>query len=71
MYLHSKHEANIEKPVRLTRAVTKIVFKTAPKCTRKYLGSPFYEGTLLWNDLSSEQQSTDTVLQFINGMKKL
>ena len=71
MYLHSKNDDNIKKPARQTRAVTKIVFKTATKCTAKYLGSPFYKGTLLWNLLSPEEQRSDTVLQFVNGLKKL
>ena len=71
MYLHSKNEANLRKPVCVTRAVNKLVFKTATKCTGKYLGSPFYKGTLLRNVLSSEQQRTDTVVQFVNGIKRL
>ena len=35
MYLHSRNESNIKKPVRMTRAVKKLVFKTATKCTGK------------------------------------
>ena len=71
MYLHSKKEGNVKQPVRVTRAVTKIVFRTATKCNRKYLNSPFYKGNLFWNDLSSEQQHSDNVLQFVNGIKRL
>ena len=37
--------------------MTKIVFKTPAKCERKYLNSPFYKGTLMWNNLSLEQQT--------------
>ena len=49
MYLHSKVEANMKKPERITRAIMKPVFKTASRCTNKYLNSPLYKGTILWN----------------------
>ena len=71
MYLHSNNEGNVKNPARITRAVTKVVFKTASKCTGRYLNSPFYKGTLLWNQLSSEKQRSNTVLQFVNALKKL
>ena len=71
MYLHSKNDANVKEPLRTTRAITKIVFKTATKCNSKYLNSPFYKGTVLWNGLSPQQQRTDNVLQFVNGIKRL
>ena len=71
MYLHSKNEDNIKKPVRVTRLETKLVFKTPAKCTTKYLNSPFYKGTLLWNGLSSELQRSDSVERFVNNVKKL
>ena len=71
MYLHSKIECNLKIPVRLTRAVSKIVFKTATKCTGKYLNSPFYKGTMYWNQLSSLDQRSNTVRQFVNGLKRL
>ena len=71
MYLHSKIECNLKIPVRLTRAVSKIVFKIATKCTGKYLNSPFYKGTMYWNQLSSLDQRSNTVRQFVNGLKRL
>ena len=66
MYLHSKREENIKKPLLLPKAVTKLFFKTATKGTGKYLSSPFYTSTLLWNELSPEQQHTNNVLQYVN-----
>ena len=51
--------------------MTKIVFKTPAKFEGKYLNSPFYKGTLMWNNLSRERQTVDSVLQFknvLNGM---
>ena len=71
MYLHSKTVDNLKKPVRLTRAVNKITFKTAGKCTGKYLNSPFYKGTLLWNDLNVDLQKSLNVDRFADGLKKL
>ena len=73
MYMHSKHEIyiNVKVPVRPTRLVSKIVFKTATRCTGKYLGSPFYKGTLLWNMLSAELQKIDSVARFKNGLKNI
>ena len=71
MYLHSKNDNNVKKPVRLTRAVTKIVFKTAVKCTSNYMNSPFYKGTLLWNQLRPEEQRSETILQFAKCLEKL
>ena len=68
MYLHSKNENNVKVPVRLTRAVTKIVFKTATKCTGKYLNSPFYKGTLYWKELTGAEQRSDTVFHFVSGL---
>ena len=70
MYLHSKNENNVKVPVRLTRAVTKIVFKTATKCTGEYLNSPFYKGILYWNDLSVAEQRFDTVFHFASGLTR-
>ena len=37
----------------------------------KYLGSPFYKETLLWNTLSVELQRIDNVMLFANGLKKM
>ena len=71
MYLHSKVEDNVKKPVRITRAITKLVFKTASKCTNKYLNSPFYKGTILWNALENELQHAYNVKRFVEGVKRM
>ena len=71
MYLHSKKEQNVKKPVRLTRAITKIIFSTPAKCTRKYLNSPFSKGTLLWNVLDANVQRIANVLQFVSSLRKI
>ena len=71
MYLHSRNDNNLKVPVRLTRAVLKLNFKTATKCTTKYLNSPFYKGTLLWNQLNSIDQRSNTVSSFVNCLSRL
>ena len=71
MYLHSKVEVNVKIARRVTRAVTKIVFNTATRCTGKYLNSPFYKGTLIWNSLDVGLQTANNVDIFMNGIKML
>ena len=71
MYLHSRFEVNMKKPLRITRAVSKLVFKTASKCTTKYLNSPFYKGTLLWDKLDKDLQRVNNVKQFLRELNKL
>ena len=71
MYLHSKIESNVKKPVRVTRAITKVTFKTASRCVNKYLNSPFYKGTILWNNLDVELQRIGSVKRFVGELKKL
>ena len=71
MYLNSRKVENIKQPARVTRAVDKVVFNIPGKCDVKYLSSPFYRGTLIWNNLSRNQQRADSVIQFvklINGL---
>ena len=38
--------------------------KTPTKCTVKYLKSPFYKGTILWNQL-------EAVTKFVEALKPL
>ena len=65
MYLHSKKADIIKQPARVTRTIEKIVFKVPSKCDVKYLNSPFYKGTMYWDNLNHEQQKADNVLQFM------
>ena len=71
MFLHSKIDANIKKPIRVTRAVTKVIFKTATKCVGKYLNSPFYKGTLLWNSLDMDLQKVRDLKTFMECLNRL
>ena len=71
MYLHSKLEVNIKKPVGPTRAMTKVVFKVATRCTGKYLNSPFYKGKILWDNIDNDLQLAVNVHQFQLGSRKM
>ena len=61
MYLHGKEEVNIKRPLRITRALLRVNFNKATKCTGKYLNSPFYKGTLLWDKLDKNLQHANNV----------
>ena len=71
MYIHSKHQCNIKVPLHQTRAMNKIVFNTATRCSGKYLNSPLYKGTLLWNAMSPDLQKDGNVIVFVRELKKL
>ena len=71
MHMHSKDEDNFKKSVRITRAVVKLGFKLPTKCTGKYMNSPFYKGTLLWDRLSPDLQRVNNVDQFMKALKKM
>ena len=71
MYMHSRDVNNIKVPVRVTRAISKVTFKTASRCTGKYMNSPFYKGTLLWDNLSANMQHSNSVKCFVDELKKM
>ena len=74
MYLQSKNLQNIKTAIRPTRAAEKIVFNIPAKCTTKYLASPYYIGTQLWNKLNGGIQRVCTIRMFekhVNSMYKM
>ena len=64
MYQQSKNVSNKKAPARRTRAAEKIVFNIPTRCTTKYLNSPYYLGTQLWNNLSGDTQRMDNIRRF-------
>ena len=56
MYHQSEIVANIKTVTRPTRAKEKVVFDIPSKCTTKYLNSPYYIGTKIWNKLGDVQR---------------
>ena len=71
MYIHSKNQCNIKVPLRRTSAMNKKVFNRTTRCSGKYLNSPFYKGTLLWNALSPDLQKAGNVIVFVRELKKM
>ena len=71
MYINSQNIDNIKIHVRITRTAEKLVFKKATKCTGKFINSPFYKGTLLWDKLDRDVQYVNTLERFMKELKKL
>ena len=55
---------------RLTHAAAKIIFKTPTRCSDKYLNSPLYKGTKIWNTLDVNIQQLDTIDRFVKYTKQ-
>ena len=61
MFIHSLDNNNRKMGPRLLRSNEKYIFKTDRKVGTKYKNSPYYKGTILWNDLAKNIQLADTV----------
>ena len=70
MYRLSKKEMYIKRTNVNTRGNRKIKFKLMTRCTGKYLGSPLYRGSELWDKLAKSIQDLPTNVQFANTIKK-
>ena len=64
MYQQSKNISNIKTAARPTRAAQKIVFNIPTRCTNKYLSSPYFLGTQIWNKLAGETQRMESMKRF-------
>ena len=64
MYIDSKNPTNRKIIERVLRNVDKYVFKVDSKIGTKYQRSPFYLGTLLWNDLNATTQFARDIIHF-------
>ena len=51
-------------PVRVLRGNVKVRFKLMTQCTGKYLKSPIYRGSALWDTLTPEVQRSVTMNVF-------
>ena len=70
MYRLSKKEMYIKRTNVNTRGNRKKKFKLMTKCSGKYLGSPLYRGSELWDKLAKSVQDLPTNLKFANTIKK-
>ena len=64
MYIDSKNIENRIICERDLRSADKYSFKVNRKIGTKYQHSPFYIGTLLWNDLNVTTQFARDIIQF-------
>ena len=64
MYIDSKTVENRKICERDLRSAEKYIFKIDRKIGTKYQCSPFYVGTLLWNELTAGTQFSRDIIQF-------
>ena len=65
MFAYSKDVNHLKIPQRHTRAGVKVKFDIPTRCTEKYLNSPLYKGSQLWDLLPDHVQCAETLEQFI------
>ena len=70
MFIRSKKLENVKIPVRLLRGNCKIKFRLMTKRTGKYLNSPLYRGSILWDQLDENIQKSCTILEFTKAICK-
>ena len=70
MYKLSKKDPYIKRTNVNTRGNAKIKFKLMTRCSGKYLGSPLYRGSLLWDKIDKEIQYMPNVKQFTKALIK-
>ena len=71
IYILSKKESNIRKNNVNTRANVKIKFHLMTKCSGKYLGSPLYRGSILWDNLDEITQDLPSMKHFSAVLRKI
>ena len=70
MYRLSKKGMYIKTTNVHTRANDKVKFKLMTKCSSKYLGSPLYRGSILWDKLEKSTQDLPNVTRFSSVLVK-
>ena len=71
MYIMSRDDAYIRISPRETRAAQKVVFKVPTRILPIYEHSPYYQGTVLWNELCEETQKMNNIYGFKKEIEKL
>ena len=70
MYNMLLDQKNRKIVARNLRSNNKYIFKTDNEIGTKYQRSPYYQGTLLWNELSAHVQFADNVYEFKKLIKR-
>ena len=68
MFVRSKKPGNLKIPVRLLRGNSKPKFKLMSKCSGKYINSPLYRGSILWDQLEENIQKSCTIKEFTKAI---
>ena len=68
MYARSKKVECLKMPVRTLRGNCKIKFKLMSKCSGKYMNSPLYRGSILWDQLEESIQKSCTITKFTKSV---
>ena len=71
LYDCSKDIKYLKRTANRTRAEAKIVFDIPDKCTTKFLISPFYKGTQVWNSLPENVQRSPNDYVFSKHIKPM
>ena len=71
MYVLSRDDNFLRVAPRATRNAQKVVFKVPAKILPVYEHSPYYQGTLLWNELENDTQKKDNIFTFKKDIDKL
>ena len=64
MYIDSLDVNNRKPNNRVLRNNDKYIFKVDSKIGTKYQNSPYFKGTLLWNELPASTQSINDIVRF-------
>ena len=70
MYKLSRKVGNRAVGIRMTRQQEKYLFRIDSKIGTKYSHSPYYKGTILWNELDKDVQFSDSPALFKQHVKK-
>ena len=70
MYRLSKKTIYVKKPTVNTRGNVKTKFTLMSKCTSKYLNSPLYRGSILWDNLDKNIQDLPTLKCYVSEIVK-
>ena len=58
-------------PPRATRIAQKVTFRVPAKILPVYEHSPYYQGTILWNELEKDTQKRDNIVIFKKDIDRL
>ena len=70
LFVRSKDDKYLKKHVRVLRGNVKLQLKLMSRCSTKYINSPLYRGTVLWDKLLGDEQRSRTIDIFTKSLYK-